>query len=88
MPGVPVMAVAHPDDKRVLVGGGQFFHVVTVGRNMKEMVVRTHETPLFISGFAVSPTDKMVLATGTDSAQKTGNPFVNWSIKAHIFEWD
>lgn len=86
LPPYPVMAVAHPDGKRVLVGGGNFLHVVTV-TNKNTFEVTSHKTPIFVTGIAVAPNGRSILATGTDSPQKDDNPFVDWKICAHIFEW-
>lgn len=88
LPPYPLMSVTHPKDNRILVGGGNFFHVFTVNEKSQAIEVETCPSPLFITGFDISPCGKKIIATGILNPKKEGNPFVDWDIVPHVFDWD
>lgn len=85
LPPYPMMAVAHPDDKHVIVGGGSWFHVLSVeGEDIK--LVSQQQVPIMVTGFDVSPAGDAILATGGRSAKPNANPFFVPDIAPHVLK--
>lgn len=87
LPPYPVMAVSSPDGQKVLVGGGNWFHILRIADDGKVAEHKRIKTPLFVAGFDVSPNGKTVLAAGTLKPKKEGSPFSDWDITLHVLDW-
>jgi hypothetical protein len=87
LPPYPMMAVAHHDDKHVMVGGGSWFHVFAVeGEKIKH--VAQQQVPIMVTGFDVSPAGDAILATGGRTVKSSANPFFVPEIAPHVLKLD
>lgn len=87
LPPYPIMAVAHPDGNRIVVGGGGWFHIFKIGKNGVKKGA-TYDVPIMVTGFDISADGSTIIATGSRSNNKLGHPFFLPDIQTHILELD